>query len=260
MTTADFILTLFCAVDQERLDVPKPPAATLSARAVVTLALWLAITGGGPRAFYRWLTRASRPLCPQVPERTRWARLFTTHTAWPPRFLAAPTGLGVADSAGIEVLHPLREGRRPAQMGQQGTRHHRWMVGGTRCCILPQGGLLWAWDGATATVPDTPFHPLIVPGAGQMRVWADTGFQAKTGDPAPLTVCPRGTGNPRMLGEPVLSRRTTVFYSKQVGQRVWAYFRARIASMLAACNILARWGMEVDEHTMVRLSIAACSL
>jgi hypothetical protein len=29
---------------------------------------------------------------------------------------------------------------------------------------------------------------------------------------------------------------------------VWAYFRARLAAMMAAFNILARWGMEVDEH------------
>jgi hypothetical protein len=41
---------------------------------------------------------------------------------------------------------------------------------------------------------------------------------------------------------------------------VWAYFRARLAAMMAAFNILARWGMEVDEHNMVRLSIAAFSL
>jgi hypothetical protein len=29
---------------------------------------------------------------------------------------------------------------------------------------------------------------------------------------------------------------------------------------MAAFNILARWGMEVDEHNMVRLSIAEFSL
>ena len=63
-----------------------------------------------------------------------------------------------------------------------------------------------------------------------------------------------------MLVETVLSMLTTVFQSKQVGHRVWPYFRARLASTMAACNILARWGMEVDEHNMVRLSIAAFSL
>jgi hypothetical protein len=41
---------------------------------------------------------------------------------------------------------------------------------------------------------------------------------------------------------------------------VWAYFRARIASTMAAFNILARWEMAVDNHDMVHLSIAAFGL
>jgi hypothetical protein len=127
MTTEDFIITLFCAVDQEMLDVPKHPAAKLYPSAVVPLALLFAIKGGGTRAFSRWLTRDYRPLFPQGPERTRWARLFKTHTAWTTRFLAAPTVLGVADSSGIELLHPMREGRSPAQMGKKGKR----IIGGS---------------------------------------------------------------------------------------------------------------------------------
>lgn len=61
-------------------------------------ALLCAIKGGGTRAFYRWLTRDYRPLFPRVPERTRLARLFKTHTEWTARLLSAPTVLGVADS------------------------------------------------------------------------------------------------------------------------------------------------------------------
>jgi hypothetical protein len=57
MTTPDFIIALFYAVDQEMLDVPKYPEAKLSPSEVVTLALLFAVKGGGMRAFYRWLTR-----------------------------------------------------------------------------------------------------------------------------------------------------------------------------------------------------------
>ena len=120
MTTPDFIIALFYAVDQEMLDVPKHPDAKLYPSEVVTLALLYAIKGGGTRAFYRWLTRDYLPLFPQVPERTRLARLFKTHTAWTARFLAAPTVLGVADTYGIELIHPMREGRSPAQIGKKG--------------------------------------------------------------------------------------------------------------------------------------------
>jgi hypothetical protein len=50
MTTQDFIIALFYAVDQEMLDVPKHPDAKLSPSEVVTLALLHAIKGGGTRA------------------------------------------------------------------------------------------------------------------------------------------------------------------------------------------------------------------
>jgi hypothetical protein len=47
----DFLIALFYAVDQERLDIPQHPEATLSPSAVVTLTLLPAIKGGGTRAF-----------------------------------------------------------------------------------------------------------------------------------------------------------------------------------------------------------------
>jgi len=149
MTTPDFIIALFYAVDQEMLDVSKHPDAKLYPSEVVTLALLYAIKGGGMRAFYRWLTRDYQPLFPQVPERTRLARLFKTHTAWTTRFLAAPTVLGVADSYGIELIHPIRAGRSPAPMGKKGQSNHRWIVGGKLCSLnlsqFVEGRRWWPW-------------------------------------------------------------------------------------------------------------------
>jgi hypothetical protein len=126
MTAPDFIIVLLYAVDQERLDVPKHPDATRSPSEVVTLALLHAITGGGTRAFSRWLTRDYLPLFLYVPERTRSARLFKTHTAWTARFLATPTVLGVTDTSGIALLHPMRAGRSPAPIGKKA----RAIIGG----------------------------------------------------------------------------------------------------------------------------------
>jgi hypothetical protein len=254
------MIALFYAVDQEMLDVPKHPEAKLSPSEVVTLALLFAVKGGGMRAFYRWLTRDSLALFPQVPERTRLARLLKTHTAWSTRFLAAPTVLGVADASGIELIHLMREGRSPAQVGKKGMSNHRWIVGGKLCFILNQWGLICAWDCATAHVHDTHCHPLIVQFQDPMMVLTETGFHAETGDPTNMQVCPRGTWNTRMLVETVLAMLTTIFHSKKVGHRVWAYFRARLAWMMAAFNRLARWGLEIDDENMVRLSIAEFSL
>jgi hypothetical protein len=260
MTPPDFIIALFYAVDQEMLDVPKHLEAKLSRREVVTLALLHAIKGGGTRAFYRSLTRDYLPLFPHVPERTRLARLFTTHTAWTARFLAAPTVLGIADTSGIELLHPMREGRSTAQVGKKGLRNHRWIVGGKLWFIVHQWGLMCAWDCTTANVHDTHFQPLLAQLVDAMIVLTDTGFHAETGDSTNMKVCPRGTWNTRMVVETVLSMLTTVFHSKKVGHRVWAYFRARVAWAMAAFNLLARWALEIDDEKMVRLSIAEFSL
>ena len=52
----------------------------------------------------------------------------------------------------------------------------------------------------------------------------------------------------------------TVFPSRKIGPRVWAYCRARLAWTMAACNLLARWSLEIDDENMVPLSIAEFGL
>ena len=75
MTTIDFITALFAEVDDQLRALPKHPEARLGPSEVVTLGLLHALKGVGNRAFYRWLTRDSRPLLPRLPERTRLFRL-----------------------------------------------------------------------------------------------------------------------------------------------------------------------------------------
>ena len=158
MTTIDFITALFCQVDDHLSDILKHPDAHLWPSEVVTLGLLHALKGGGNRAFYRWLTKDYRPLFPRLPERTRLFRLFTTHQDWTQAFLAAPTVLGVIDTYGIELIHPMREGRSPQQIGRKGLSNHRWIVGGTLCLLLNQWGLVVGWACATANVADNTFQ------------------------------------------------------------------------------------------------------
>jgi hypothetical protein len=73
-------------------------------------------------------------LFPRLPERTRLFRLCQTHQDWPQVFLASQTVLGVIDTYGIDLIHPIREGRRPQQSGRTGLSIHRWIVGGKRLC------------------------------------------------------------------------------------------------------------------------------
>ena len=85
-------------------------------------------------------------VCRRLPERTRLFRLLKTHQDWTQVFLAAPTVLGVIDTYGIALLHPMREDRSPQQIGRKGLSNHRWMVGGELCLLLNQYGLVVGWD------------------------------------------------------------------------------------------------------------------
>jgi hypothetical protein len=261
MTTIDFITALFCQVDDHLSGLPKHPAARLWPSEVVTLGLLHALQGGGNRAFYRWLTRDYRPLFPRLPERTRLFRLFTTHQDWTRAFLAAPTVLGVIDTYGIELIHPIREGRSPQQIGRKGLSNHRWIVGGKLCLLLNQCGLVVGWDCATAHVADKTFQWLIRQFDGRMIILSDTAFHATEGDPANLKLCRRGEWQDRILVETVLSMLTLIGHCKKVMHRVWASFYARLAFTMAAFNGLVQWhGLRPNASGFVPLSIAEFSL
>src|SRR6266403_1303708 len=261
MATLDFITALFCQVDDHLPAIPKHPEAHLWPSAVVTLGLLHALKGGGNRAFYRWLTRDYRALFPRLPERTRLFRLFKTHEDWTQVFLAAPTVLGVIDTYGIELIHPMREGRSPQQIGRKGLSNHRWIVGGKLCLLLNQWGLVVAWECATANVADNTFQGLIRQFEERMIILSDTAFHAAEGDPANLTLCRRGEWQDRLLVETVLSMLTLVCHFKKVMHRVWAYFHARLAFTMAAFNVLVQWhGFQPHSSGFVPLSMAEFSL
>lgn len=78
MTTEDFITELFCLVDDKMGTIRKHPQARLHPSELVTLGLLFTLKGVGNRAFYCWLIRDYRPLFPQIPERTRLFRFFSS--------------------------------------------------------------------------------------------------------------------------------------------------------------------------------------
>ena len=261
MSTEDFIIDLFCRIDDAMHEVMKHPQACLYPSEIVTLGILFAIKGVGNRAFYRWLRQNYHQLFPRLPDRTRLFRAFRVHQDWTDRFLAEPSLLGVADTYGIELIHPIREGRSDQQIGRKGISNHRWIVGGKLALVLNHLGLIVDWDCNTANVFDNIFQPLIAQFEERMVVLTDYGFHAKTGDPANLKVCARHTWDTRMMIETVLSMLTTVCHFKKVGHRVWEYFKARLAFTMAAFNLLVQWhGFQPDEDGFVRLSIAEFSL
>jgi hypothetical protein len=261
MTTEDFISELFYRVDEAMQEFPKHPLANLWPSEIVTLGILFALKGSGNRAFYRWVNRDWRQVFPALPERTRVCRLLATHRTWTDEFRATPSVLGVVDSYGVELLHPLREGRSRKQIGRKGKSNQRWIVGGKLCVLLNQLGVVVGGDCAGATAPDTAFHPLIETFEEEMIVLSDSAFHAKVGAPANLKLCERGLGNTRMLVETVLSMLSGVCHLKKVAQRTWAAFQTRLAFTLATFNLLVQWhGLKPDAHGFVHLSLAEFSL
>jgi hypothetical protein len=193
VTDEDFIIELFCRVDDEMLDVPKHPQAKLYPSEVVTLGLGFALKGMGARAFYRWVRRNLSHLFPRFPERTRFFRLLKRHCAWLRRFMATPSLIGLINSFGIELLHPRREGRSDKQIGRKGTSNRRWIVGGKLCVLLNHLGLVVDWACDTANVYDgSAFQDLVDGVAETMVVFADVHFVKKDWSPLNLKICKRG--------------------------------------------------------------------
>ena len=256
-----FYHRLFCRVD-DKVTVDKHSQASLYPSEVVTLALLYALKGCGQRAFWRWLVRDYRPLFPNLPDRTRLIRLFNSHQHYIACFLAEPTLIGVIDSYGIELLHPIREGRSDQQIGKKGKSNKRWIVGGKVCYVLNRLGLIVRWACDTANVYDgSAFQNLVADLAADMVIFADMGFEKKEWHPTNLRLCERGEWNVRMLVETVLSMLTYICDFKRSRHKVWGYFKTKVGFTMALFNILVQWhGFEPDDSGFVPLSIAEFSL
>jgi hypothetical protein len=140
MSPLDFIIALFYEIDEQMGAIPTHPEAHLWPSEVVTLGLLHALKGVGNRPFYRWLTRDYRAVFPRLPERTRLFRLFRTPHDWTQVFLAAPTVLGVIDTYGIELIHPIREGRSPSRSAAKASRIIAGLSAANSVCSSINGG------------------------------------------------------------------------------------------------------------------------
>jgi Transposase DDE domain len=249
VTTEEFIIRLFCLVDDRLGPRPKHTQARLWPSELVTIGLLCALKGGSFRSFARWLARDYTALFAGLPERTRLLRALRAHQAWTDTFLADPSFFTVIDSYGIELIHPWRAGRSRQQVGKKGRSNHRWIVGIKLCWLLNDHGEVVAWDWDTANVHDSTFAPLVERVDGQTITLADSAFHAADGDPANLKRCRRGAWNERMLVETVLSLVHRVCRLKYLWHRARPYLQMHLAYVTALFNALLalNYQLEPDE-------------
>ena len=238
MTTEDFIINLFCLVDDEMKPIIKHPQSKLYPSELVTIGLLFALKGSSFRAFYRWLKRDFEPLFVHLPERTRLQRALCTHQAWCRQFLAEASFFTVIDTYGIELLHPVREGRSKTPLGKKGKSNRRWIVGIKLCWLVNDDGQVVAWDWNTANTHDQHFRHVAHQFDEQTIALSDFGFY-KADEPARnLKFCAHKTWNQRMLVETMLSLVTRVCRLKHLLHRVEPYLTTHLAYVSALFNLL----------------------
>lgn len=126
----DIILYLFLAITDglEEKD-KKHSQGKLYLSEVILCGILFVLHGKSFRQFHSWLLKKN--LFPQLPERSRLQRLVNHYDYLCEAFLGSKTFFGILDSFGIEIIHPIREGRsEESQMvSKKGKSNHRWIVG-----------------------------------------------------------------------------------------------------------------------------------
>src|SRR6266496_173963 len=201
MPTEEIIIRLFCIVDDRVGPVKKRSDAHLHDSEIITIGLLFSLKGGRYRAFYRWLNANYRALFPKLPDVTRVLRLLKSRAAYTDEFLADPSFFTVADTYGIELIHPRREGRSREQVGKKGKSNGRWIVGIKLAWLINEAGEVVDWTWSTANEPDNVFRPLATGYDGETIALADQGFREKDAPTQNIQCCARGTWNERFTIE-----------------------------------------------------------
>ncbi len=238
MRTEEIIIRLFCMVDDKLAHVKKRKNANLYPSEIVTIGILFCLKGVHYRAFYRWLKGDWLHLFPQLPECSRLLRLLAEYEPLTDHFLVAPQPESVIDSYGLELIHPIREGRSPAQVGQKGQSNHRWIVGVKLCWLITPQGQVIDWKWATANTHDQHFQEVGTAWTQQTKVLSDLGFRKRGEEPVNWQFCQHGQRNERMIVERVFSVITVVNHLKKIFHRVEKYLTARFGYLAAMLNCL----------------------
>jgi len=240
LSLLDFIATIFCQIDDSISQIPKDPRAHLWPSELVTLGVLYVLKAQSQRRFYQWIKANFLALFPQLPERTRLFRLMRQHQDWTSYFLAQPGFILVSDSLGIELIHPRRQGRSLAQVGQKGKSNGQWYVGIKFCPLINLSGRIVDWDAEGSSIYDGDFQRMLKEYPDEPKL-VDNGFHKSAkrgGDCTNLIVCQRGQRNYRMIVETLFSGFVRIFGMKSLNERGWKGIESHLAFACAAWNLV----------------------
>lgn len=232
----------------------KHTQAKLYLSEIILCGVLFALRGSSFRRFYIWLKR--RNLF-DLPERSRLQRLLITHKNRCDQFLASPTVLNVMDSFGVEVIHPLREGRsgQSQKVSKKGKSNRRWIVGRKINVALNSTLEVISYQDETANVFDNRFNKEYEEVNGIMLT--DKGYRQKAGSPKNFKICEHGRWNDRMWIERLFSLWTRICGMKHSFHRTVAGFKAKVSYLVALTNIVFKLNGEFgfNKFSMVQWAI-----
>ncbi|OGY54196.1 MAG: hypothetical protein A2912_00415 [Candidatus Buchananbacteria bacterium RIFCSPLOWO2_01_FULL_40_23b] len=252
----DIILHLFCEIaDGLRNTDRKHVQGKLYLSEIVLCGALFVLHGTSFRRFHVWLMKQS--LFPKLPERSRLLRLMNHYDYLCEEFLGSKTFFGILDSFGIEIIHPIREGRskQSQQVSKKGKSNHRWIIGRKVAVTMNQHYEVVTVSEETANVCDHDFNGHHAESAAINLT--DHGFKDKEGIPASFKICKKGSWNERMLIETLFSLWTRICNMKKSFHRTVKGFRAKISYLVTLTNIIIR---KNEELGFARLSMVQWSL
>lgn len=238
MSTEEIIIRLFCMVDDVIGPVKKRSDAHLHDSEIVTIGLIFSLKGGRYRGFYCWIHANYLNLFPKLPDVTRLLRLLKSRAHYTDEFLDDPSFFTVADTYGIELIHPRREGRSPDQVGKKGKSNGRWIVGIKLGWLINREGKVVTWQWDTANVSDRELRDMPLAYNGETITLCDFGFREADAPHENMLFCQKGTWNERYAVETDFSWVCGLFNSKKIYHRKRPYIDARLGYMTALMNCL----------------------
>lgn len=206
---------------------------------IILIGVLFALKGGSFRRFYSFLKRRSLF---NLPDRTRLHRLLITHQDQCQKFLSDPTILNVMDSYGVEIIHPIREGRSSQSqlVSKQGISNKRWIVGRKINVAINSKLEIFKYQDDTVNIPDNKFNEEYAKINGIMLV--DYGYRVSKRKgkilPDNFKICSLGRWNDRMWIERLYSLWTRICGMKHSFHRSVKGFKAKVSYLVALTNLI----------------------
>lgn len=257
LQTYDIMLAIFLKVADTLKTIDyKHPQGKLWLSEIITIGILWVLSGKPFRRFYRWLKRER--YLPNIPERTRLGKLIAKYQKKCDKFLDNPTLFEALDSFGVEIIHPIREGRskESQRVSKKGKSNHRWIIG-RKISISFNGNLrITKYADETVNVSDNVFDDLYADNVS-IRL-TDNGFRKRNGGtPDNFKICTRGTWGERMAVETLFSLWTRVCNMKKSFHRTIEGFKAKVSYLVALTNTLFDLNQKFhfNEFSMVQWAI-----